>query len=53
MDILDSNILLNYVRRSPLAEKIEARYRLLTAQDVPLISVVTEGEIKALGLQLA
>ena len=53
MDILDSNILLNYIRRSPLAEKIEARYRLLTAKDVPLISVVTEGEIKALGLQLA
>ncbi len=52
MDILDSNILLNYVRRSQLAEEIEARYRLLTAQDVPLISIVTEGELRALALQL-
>ena len=53
MDILDSNILLHYVRQSPLAEKIEARYNLLTAKDVPLISIVTEGELKALALQLA
>ena len=52
MDILDSNILLNYVRRSPLAEEIEARYRLLTAKEVPLISIVTEGELRALALQL-
>jgi len=52
MDILDSNILLNYVRQSLLAEKIEARYNLLTAKDVPLISIVTVGELKALALQL-
>ena len=53
MDILDSNILLNYVRRSALAEVIELRYGMLTVTDVPLISIVSVGELKALALQLA
>ena len=53
MDIIDSNILLNYVRRSPLAEKIEERYALTTADPAPLISIVTEGELRSLALRLA
>ncbi len=53
MDILDSNILLHYVRQNPLAEKIERRYALTTANPTPLISIVTEGELRALALQLA
>ena len=53
MDILDSNILLHYVRQSTLAEVIEARYTLLTAEPIPILSIVTEGEMRALALQLA
>lgn len=53
MDSLDSNILLHYVRQSPLAEAIEARYTLLNADPIPIISIVTEGEMRALALQLA
>ncbi len=53
MDILDSNILLHYVRQSALAEVIEARYALLTANPVPILSIVTEGEMRALALRLA
>lgn len=53
MDILDSNILLHYVRQNPLAEVIEVRYGLTTADPVPIISIVSEGELRALALQLA
>ena len=53
MDILDSNILLHYVRQSALAEVIEARYTLLSANPVPVLSIVTEGEMRALALRLA
>ena len=52
MDILDSNILLHYVRRSPLAADIGALYALTTANPAPIISIVTEGELRALALQL-
>lgn len=53
MDILDSNILLHYVRESRLAEVIEARYNLITAYPPPAISIVSEGELNALALRLA
>ena len=53
MDILDSNILLHYIRESLLAEEIEARYALTTANPAPLLSIVSEGELRALALQLA
>ena len=53
MDILDSNILLHYIRESPLAEVIEARYALTTAVPALLISIVSEGELRALALRLA
>lgn len=52
MDTLDSNILLHYVRESRLAEII-ARYGLTTAYPPPAISIVSEGELNALALQLA
>jgi tRNA(fMet)-specific endonuclease VapC len=53
MDMLDSNILLYYVRQNPLAEDIEARYALTSVNPVPIISIVSEGELRALALQLA
>lgn len=53
MNILDSNILLHYVRQNPLAEEIERRYALTTAKPTPIISIVSEGELRALALRLA
>ena len=53
MDILDTNILLHYVWQNPLAEETERRYALMTANPAPLISIVSEGELRSLALQLA
>lgn len=49
--ILDTNIPLAYVRGNVLYERIEARFSLRTTDPVPIISVVTEGELRALALQ--
>lgn len=46
--LLDTNILLAYVRRGDLFRRIEATYALSTVLPVPAISVVSEGEIRAL-----
>lgn len=48
MFLLDTNILIHYVRGDALAQRIEARYSLLSTAPVPLLSVVCEGEIHAL-----
>ena len=52
--LLDTNILLNYVRGSDLAKRIEGTYRLTTLTtpaEAPLISIVVEGEIRKLALE--
>lgn len=53
--LLDTNILLHYVRGSTLSQQIEAKYHLTTAAtnpaSVPLISIVSEGEIRKLALE--
>lgn len=46
--LLDTNILLAYVRRGDLFQRIEAAYALTSAVSVSGISIVTEGEIRAL-----
>lgn len=51
--LLDTNILLAYVRRSMLFAWIEANYALTTSAPTPSISIVTEGEMRALALRLA
>lgn len=51
--LLDSNILLAYVRGQALYRRIEARYALKTSSPVSVISVVTEGEMRSLALQFA
>lgn len=49
--LLDTGILVHYVRQSPLYFAIEAQEKL-TAQDcIPFISVVTMGEILSFGIQ--
>ena len=50
--LLDTNILVRYVRRDALGQRIEAAYSLLTTPTIPLISIVTEGEIRSLAKQL-
>ncbi|MDQ2799395.1 MAG: hypothetical protein M3Y13_07105 [Armatimonadota bacterium] len=53
LSILDTNILLAYVRQSALSFWIEARYALTTTNPTPLLSVVSEGELRSLARQLA
>ena len=50
--LLDTNILLHYIRRDALSQDIEARYHLHISSPPPLISVVTQGEIRSLAEQL-
>lgn len=49
--ILDTNIILAYIRKSILGAWIEAEYTLRSSMQTPLISIVTEGEIRSLALQ--
>ena len=49
--LLDTNILLAYVRWQALAQYIEATYQLGTRQPTPIISVVSEAEIWVLAAQ--
>ena len=49
--LLDTNVLLAYVRWQALAQYIEATYQIGTRQPVPIISVVSEAEIKVLAAQ--
>ena len=49
--LLDTNILVHYIRRDRLGREIEARYGLLLTPTVPLISIVTEGELRASALK--
>lgn len=49
--LLDTNILVHYVRNSPLASRIEADYGLMAADEAPIISIASEAEIRSLALQ--
>jgi len=51
--LLDTNILLAYVRQGLLFAWIEALYALTTSAPTPFISIVTQGEVRALALRLA
>ena len=46
--ILDTNILLIYIRDEPTREHIEQMYDPFGAQNNPIISIVTVGEIRSL-----
>lgn len=47
MFLLDTNILIHYVRRDLLSHSIEAEHGLLSAPGIPILSIVTVGEIRA------
>ncbi|MFN4256030.1 MAG: type II toxin-antitoxin system VapC family toxin [Saprospiraceae bacterium] len=49
--LLDTNIIIHYLRRSPLAARIESTFQPLFSQNSPIISVVTEGELRSFALQ--
>lgn len=46
--ILDTNILIAYIRAGALGQHIEAKYRLQASPFRPLICVVSVGEVRAL-----
>jgi len=49
--LLDTNILLHLVRKSPIKAKVEQEFRLSDAQNTVLVSVVSLGEIRSLAIQ--
>ena len=50
--LLDTNILVHLVRRDSVGERIQRLYSPLLTELRPLISIVTEGELRSLGFQL-
>jgi tRNA(fMet)-specific endonuclease VapC len=49
--LLDTNILVHLVRRDRRGQEINASYRLLVVEPTPLVSIVTDGELRSLAYQ--
>ncbi len=49
--LLDTNILVHYARKSPLYQQIEVKENLTDTDCLPMISVITQGEIFSLATQ--
>src|SRR3954470_12156617 len=49
--VLDTGILVHYVRQSPLYQTIETNEKLIEQDCIPFISVVTMGELLSFGIQ--
>ncbi len=49
--ILDTNVLLLYIRKNKYTEKVDSVYAPLSMKNAAIISVVTVAEIKSLALQ--
>ena len=49
--ILDTNILVHFVRASPVWSRVRDVYQPLTTEPRPIISVVTAGELRSLAIQ--
>jgi tRNA(fMet)-specific endonuclease VapC len=49
--LMDTNILLAFIRLGSLGLYLDATYSLYTLRPLPLVSVVTEGELRALALK--
>lgn len=50
--VLDTGIVLGYVRGAGYAEYVENKYQLFSPPNIPLISIVNKGETYSLGVQL-
>src|SRR5947209_5830932 len=49
--VLDTGIILGYVRAAGYAEYVEKKFRLFDPPNIPLISIVSKGEIYSLAIQ--
>lgn len=49
--VLDTNIVIAYLRKHPLAQLIDNTYNVLSSQNDTFVSVVTVGELRSLALQ--
>ncbi|UFP95066.1 type II toxin-antitoxin system VapC family toxin [Gloeobacter morelensis] len=49
--LLDTNVLVHFIRKSPKGQAVEAKYGLLSTQIVSQICIVTAGELQSLALQ--
>jgi tRNA(fMet)-specific endonuclease VapC len=49
--VLDTGIILGYVRAAVYAEYVEKKYALFSPPNIPLISIVSKGEIYSLAIQ--
>lgn len=49
--LLDTNILVHYIRKPELLSDFENTYQPFSNQNVALISLVTEAEMKSLAIQ--
>lgn len=49
--LLDTNILVHYIRKPELLSDFETKYQPFSNQNVALISIVTEAEMKSLAIQ--
>ncbi len=50
--ILDTGIILGIIRGADYAKYVKEKYRLESSDNIPLISIVTIGEIKSLAIKL-
>ncbi len=50
--LLDTGVLLGYLRTSPYAAFAEQQYQPFTLPNISAISIVTQGELRSLALQL-
>ena len=49
--VLDTGVILGYIRAAPYAEYIEEKFHLFKPPNIPIISVVSKGEIYSLAIQ--
>ena len=49
--VLDTNIVLVYLRDEKIKASIETQYEVFSEENSPIISVVTIGEIRSIALQ--
>lgn len=49
--VLDTNIIIAYLRKHPIAQFIDETYAVLSPQNDTFVSVVTVGELRSPGLQ--
>lgn len=49
--VLDTNIILHYLRKSDLARRVDEQFAPTTPENEPFVPVVVKGEIESLSIQ--